>query len=177
MAQYGITHRCGHQSTQQIYGTNSHGERERQAKRFEEQLCTDCYRKEQLAKAQATSVALPSLVGSEKQIAWATTLRAKFVDRVDSQIKTFSAGYGAEEEGREATTILTAMEQARDNILTTHTDSRYWIDNRDDALKPWIIESNKLLKSATGEDYDINNIAEIQMAHFVGTMRAMLGTR
>ena len=79
MSIYKITHSCGHTVEHQIYGTNVHGEREKKAAWLESRLCYDCYKQAEAEKAAKASedANLPELTGSEKQIAWATDIRAK----------------------------------------------------------------------------------------------------
>lgn len=43
MAQYTITHACGHTTTQQIYGKNSHGERDNKVRWWQSVDCPACY--------------------------------------------------------------------------------------------------------------------------------------
>ena len=82
MAKYTVTHSCGHSETVQLVGPG----RERESRRewLESSPCTDCWQAEKAAKrteatAQATAAArqagLPTLEGSEKQVAWAETIR------------------------------------------------------------------------------------------------------
>lgn len=52
MAKYTITHACGHTTTQQIYGTNSHGERDRKIKWWESVDCPQCYGRQKRAEAE-----------------------------------------------------------------------------------------------------------------------------
>ncbi len=85
MAKYIINHSCGHEEEHQIYGTNSHGERQHKADWLANTLCSACYkaakdaqRKAEIAATEAT-YALPELVGSEKQIAWAKDIRMKML--------------------------------------------------------------------------------------------------
>lgn len=84
MAKYEITRSCGHTETVQIGGPVNN--RERLAERESERLCADCYRakvaaeraaESERAAAAAKATGLPELTGSEKQIAWAESIRAK----------------------------------------------------------------------------------------------------
>lgn len=60
MAKYQITHTCGHTETHEIFGTNSHGERDRKEAWFATTLCSDCYKtaKEADAAKDATEVTM-----------------------------------------------------------------------------------------------------------------------
>lgn len=70
-------------------------------------LCTDCYR-------ESKEAGLPELTGSEKQIAWAKSLRREFIDKYDSIPQT--------EAGK----------PFKEFFLGRHTDSKFWIDKRND---------------------------------------------
>lgn len=131
MAKYQITHSCGHDQTHQIYGTNVNGERERKAGWLAGSPCTDCWKKgqdEQLAaeaKAAAEANAdLPGLTGSEKQIAWAETIRAKANASI-TQSREFTLQNAAKNPQ------IAEIASGIINDLMAKTDSRYWIDNRD----------------------------------------------
>lgn len=81
MALYNIKHSCGHTSEAQIYGPNSRGQREWKARQLAGEPCPDCraatYRAlNERAAAVATSAGWRPLTGSERQIAWAETIRA-----------------------------------------------------------------------------------------------------
>lgn len=89
MANYRIQHACGHTQDHNLTGTTS--KREWMVSRIEMTLCTACYEVEQqrllaesTAKAatEAKETGLPVLEGSEKQIAWAESLRAKRVKQL-----------------------------------------------------------------------------------------------
>jgi hypothetical protein len=68
------THACGHQGERyQAYGKMELRERQRVA--IERQECPAC-RKWQ-AEQHASAAGLPILVGSDKQIAWASDIRAR----------------------------------------------------------------------------------------------------
>jgi len=86
MSKYTITRKCGHEEVINIVGKVS--ERDRKAEWEEGRLCYDCWKAEQAAERAAESNAaaeeakaegLPRLEGSEKQIAWAETIRAKML--------------------------------------------------------------------------------------------------
>jgi hypothetical protein len=84
-------------------------------------LCSDCLaeqrRKErEKAEAEASEKGLPKLTGSEKQIAWATTIRADIL----KQIEKYVTRSCAEEK---ANAIM--------NQIIKNTSASYWIDHRD----------------------------------------------
>lgn len=75
-----VNYRCGHTGIVDIYGAVI--DRARKAQYIgETEICPDCLRAERAAAslaaaAAAKAMALPSLEGSEKQIAWAESIRA-----------------------------------------------------------------------------------------------------
>lgn len=80
------TYACGHEGRKQFYG--SHKEREYAVKTHFEKVCPDCWKAEcakrnEEAAAKNKDAALPALTGSEKQIAWAESIRAKLVGKPD----------------------------------------------------------------------------------------------
>lgn len=89
MAWYTVEHACTHEARHQLFGKVS--EREWRLERMEGDLCPDCLKEkrdkeiaEENAKSaeRAKEAMLPELAGSEKQIAWATTIRQGIYDEV-----------------------------------------------------------------------------------------------
>lgn len=128
MAKYTVSHSCGHTSVQNLVGA----EKDRSSKIawFGRTLCSACYKAEQDAKrAAATQAAvdatseLPALTGSEKQIVWATTIRAEAVNAVDAKYAAMVAAHGADAQGADEVRSAIAALKAK-------TDSKFWIDNR-----------------------------------------------
>lgn len=100
MAHYDITHTCGHDERIELFGKTS--ERERRIEWLQERPCTECWKKERAAEAEARrnkeaamiveklgndaadavnalSNATCTLEGSAKQVAWAEDIRAKCI--------------------------------------------------------------------------------------------------
>lgn len=120
MAQYEITYRCGHTDTVQIYGTNTHGERERKAASYGYRDCPAC----QAAKAgQANKDAgMADLEGSDKQIAWAEDIRGKFMPQLDAE-RQGCADHGATAEQLAKIDTVLAW-------LRGQKSAAWWIDHR-----------------------------------------------
>lgn len=84
MAKYTVNYKCGHDGTVRLYGKTS--ERESELEWMSRtMLCADCYKAEQerqnvQAGMDNIAAGLPMLTGSEKQIAWAESLRKKAYD-------------------------------------------------------------------------------------------------
>lgn len=131
MAQYEIKHCCGHVVTHQIYGTNVHGEREREAARLEAKPCDECIAKEATERAarngkNGTTV----LKGSTKQIAWALSIRDEMIESIKefeaSQIeKAKTSGKDEETIAIFRTNIETAIKAVGDI-----DDAEWFINNK-----------------------------------------------
>ena len=85
-----VTYQCGHRGIVDIYGAIS--ERERKARYIgESSVCPDCLAAERAAASEraaaaAKALALPSLEGSEKQIAWAESIRATMLANANAKM-------------------------------------------------------------------------------------------
>ncbi|WP_039241244.1 hypothetical protein [Clostridium botulinum] len=91
MAWYYGTFSCGHEGRVNITGPTKN--RQYLADRKFTGMCEDCWeehlqaereRKNKEAEEKAMEMELPELEGTEKQIAWANTLRQKLIDKFDS---------------------------------------------------------------------------------------------
>lgn len=84
-----VTYSCGHTGEVQLFGTNK--DRERKIKWYEESaLCPDCYKKQQeeRGKELAAEYNLPEITGvSDKQIAFAETLRTRYLTSSEHEFK------------------------------------------------------------------------------------------
>lgn len=101
-----------------------------------DRLCPACYAKQQAAKRAeareaenkaaaetAGALGLPALSGSEKQVAWATTIRQKALDAALSA----AAGCDTSALNGEGCAFVGAV------MARMSTEARWWIDHRDDA--------------------------------------------
>lgn len=144
MAKYTVKHSCGHAQTHQLYGR--HAERERKLEWLETTLCSDCFVTERDAQHAAESATaaelnaaagLPSLTGSEKQIAWAESIRSKFLTELDGLVAKLSPAPELSEvaagEIRDAIVLLA-------NEPRQQSEARWWIDNRNRSAKLWFGE-------------------------------------
>jgi len=134
MAKYTIEHICGHSEDMQIYGPT----RERQGKAdwLASRDCAECYaRKLQAQRAEASAQAaaqsaaagLPALTGSDKQVAWAESIRAAAVailiplrDKLRNPPRALSA-----EEITAQSTAISIVEAA-----LARTSAHEWIESR-----------------------------------------------
>lgn len=121
------TYNCGCEGRVDIIGPKK--ERRWKADRHFDQDCYECVNKRN--KELAEEAGLPNLSGSEKQIAWATSIRQdlykeaqEFIETGEKQIK---------ELGEQLTNEQIA--QFEENVRTIEKlfekkESKYWIDNR-----------------------------------------------
>lgn len=88
MAKYEIHHACGCVRTVNLYG--HHKDRERTIEWLENQECPECkrQRENEESAAKAKAAGRPELTGSEKQIAWANTIREQTIETISGGRKS-----------------------------------------------------------------------------------------
>jgi len=132
MSKYEITRKCGHNETINICGPTKN--RQGRADWEATKLCYDCYKKEQARAREAQSIksaeenknkGLPELVGSEKQISWAESIRAKRLDEINETI----AGMGTIKDE-----MRNVVWDALLEVGVNETSAKKWIDNRHEIL-------------------------------------------
>ena len=110
-----ITHACGHEQAHHLTGYDS--QQERKARWLRTTTCRDCFVAEKKAeeiKAAALNTAaiahldLPLLVGTDRQMSWASTIRTK-------RLATMAAHGGV----------------ADHDVCLRVSDAKWWIDHRD----------------------------------------------
>ncbi|HZK57037.1 MAG TPA: hypothetical protein VFD17_01905 [Clostridia bacterium] len=152
MAWYHGTFSCGCEGRVNVIGPAK--DRQWKIDRKFEGMCEDCWEKHmkeqrEIANAEAAEKAkemeLPELTGSEKQIAWANTLRQGLLDSFyefmgnERRMERLSENDGLSEE--DVARIL-------DYILENKTNSRFFIDNRNEDIRQIIRrEAEEALKS------------------------------
>ncbi len=112
---YEITRTCGHIETIEVFGTNVHGERDRKVAYEESRCCRECYLAAKAAEAAEASKGLPELTGSEKQVAWAMSIRVEMLNG----LKDLEARFAGQAD----------FDAAMD-ALRNKTEAKFWIDNR-----------------------------------------------
>lgn len=140
MAWYYGTYACGCEGRVDIIGPGK--DRGWKKEKAFSRICPDCYKKQleeerkqenQEAAEKSVEMDLPELTGTEKQVAWATTIRFKIVGNLDKTIEKMRAAMAE----RGVDTIpgedigVNDLLTARQYFIDSHTDSRFWIDNRD----------------------------------------------
>lgn len=125
MAKYQVTYACGHTDTIQLYCKEA--DREKRLAYLSTIDCPDCYYEKRLQAAKAQTADLPELQGSEKQINWATQIRAGVFAALDKYSKLVEDNQTAREEVK-----IVALKMFADfrKAMTAHSDCRFWIDNR-----------------------------------------------
>lgn len=129
---YNITYSCGHDGVVDLIGPGK--DRENKLAWYESKgLCPECYKvqaekdkadeairrqeENEAAAANAVAMGLPNLIGTEKQITWATTIRQSFLD------KALMAN--PNEKGR----------QLINHIISSILNASEWIDTRDESME------------------------------------------
>jgi len=159
MAQYNVTYLCGHKEIVRLFGPGD-GRRAELA-RLGRLDCPNCYKKRRDAehKAEAAEAAikaqdlgLPQLVGSEKQIVWAESLRAA---ALASPTNTLIPEDKAVLDTPEKKGLYDIAKAARKQ-LETEILSKWWIDNRSNLCR-YVVQCmadarNDWFKGLTGEE-------------------------
>lgn len=152
MAKYDVRFSCGHTERKELFGA----EKDRQSKiaYWEKSgVCSECYRKEKEQEAVrfAQENALPTLEGSEKQIAWAEKIRTEKLAELKTsaakaemslqELKNATAEMIAKSiaaigEEKHNATLASVTEKLQAKIDTyqkakAETSAKWWIENRD----------------------------------------------
>jgi hypothetical protein len=130
MAKYVVQWACGHETTEQLFGK----ERDRQAwiRGAATRLCPDCLAAKRKTEAEAIQAesGLPELKGSEKQVVWATRIRADVLKEVDELRQKFERALTEAARSK----FLEIFDSWADGLKAT-TSASWWIDNRDMPVK------------------------------------------
>ena len=128
MAHYDVNFSCGHTEVKELFGKES-GRRSQIANWERSGLCSECYAKKIAAEkaaaleaAKAATSELTALTGSEKQIDWATKIRARIMG--DKELLLTAAKPEMKE------TVANIVKSIENNTLAS-----WWIDNREQSLR------------------------------------------
>ncbi len=132
MANYRMQHACGHTVDHNLTGPTSR--REWLAGSMANDNCKDCQRAEANAKATSKNqeAGLPALEGSEKQISWAESLRAKRVKQLASlredhaDAKSRNSEAGERRAARYEPQIKAIEELLKSNSAKAFIDANAW---------------------------------------------------
>lgn len=142
MAKFDITYRCGHTGTEDIQGPQK--DRARKAEYAATKLCPACFTTQQEATRRETQEAaksanaadgLAALTGSEKQIAWAETLRADRLAAMEAMLATYTQA--------PAELVAAIRTWARQQTAAT-----WWIDHRDLSIANFVREAIVAVRAA-----------------------------
>lgn len=141
MAKCDVSHTCGHEATHSLFGKGSF--REWKLKRLAEEPCWECEvaARYEAAAEKSEKLSLPALTGSEKQIAWATTLRIEKLAEARTYIDDLlrrgrSRGHDVAEAAVELEKLLVRLEH--------QTEAKFWIDNRYDSARAFLARMQKV---------------------------------
>ncbi len=138
MAWHEGVYACGHPGRVQIYGPVK--DRDWKEKKEFSKLCPECWKKKlaeenQKAVETAKEMGLPELKGTEKQVAWANSIRLNVIgelyqERLDYMLHEYKPEYHEK--------IRKGMKQVRNYIIKNKTDASYFIDRRDYSFAEFI---------------------------------------
>lgn len=120
---YSVTYACGHDGEVVLYGKTA--DRERKLGWYETCDCPECYKAKKNAAAISAAAEsesendMPVLNGSEKQVAWARSIRA---NRIADFFKLI-----ANASGDKDAVIAKVI-----GWMRTKTDAKFWIDTREE---------------------------------------------
>ncbi len=122
---YDIVCSCGHEDTVVLFGPTK--QREYRLQRLAEEPCCVCRAKMQDDENEANAAAaremgLPGITGSEKQIAWAETLRAGFIKKIDILLNDANSD------------IIDKIMWYQEWVLRTRISASSWIDAREEYI-------------------------------------------
>lgn len=163
MAWYYGTYSCGHDGRVNIVGRVK--DREWKKEYEFQKLCPECYRKHKedekkrkIKEAQEKSkeMELPELLGTEKQVAWATTLRVEMIERIAEAIKSFPKKdlekFSLYDENKMIiSTNKKELSEALDFGCLKHSESEFWIDNRHSNHKAMVLLLKEYQKKIVDE--------------------------
>lgn len=130
MAKYTIEHTCGHEQAHQIAGPIKG--RESKEQWLKTTVCGECYAAQKRAEKAAENKAaatknedLVPLTGSEKQIAWAESIRAGLVPELVKRRDHYVAQAKAGAPDKDIDGLAAAF-----NDVINQPSAGWWIDNR-----------------------------------------------
>ena len=128
------TYSCGHDGAIQIYGPTK--DREWKVKYEFDRLCPKCRELEKQkcideenknAMDASIQMGLPMLTGTERQIAWATTIRYEHIKTVRRALEKYKKDKVVFVFGSVTTEQWKAI---FDDLVNDETESKFWIENR-----------------------------------------------
>ena len=157
MAQYNVTHACGHEHTYQLYGPGK--DRERKIEWLSGQDCPACRKAaENKAAAEASEgLDLPELTGTPKQVAWANTIRGQFIAKFKEF--DFSKFHSNIIQYKRVNQVVRdgGLKLALD-MVSSETEARFWIVNRFEFIENMLTVYAKKIVEAEGEKFEKEDV-------------------
>lgn len=157
---YDLTYACGHNGREQLVGP--YKDREKRLEYLRTCMCPECAataRKERIDQQAKidSSLGIPSLIGSDKQIAWAQELRKSFLQEWDkmhdcaekNKVK-YAESLSPEDTEKEYSRAVNLLALAKEQALS-HTSACWWINNRFECLKQAIADAKKSLNACAND--------------------------
>lgn len=153
MAKYDITYSCGHSGTVNLYSF-----RENRLAYLEQGECFECYKKRSNEKLhqEAEQLELPPLVGTEKQVSWAETLRIQKFAVIEEDVEHL------DHESKAYHLALMALEK-----ISNETSAKKWIEWRFDLSSYILGEVIQEMKNAPTEEQKRAEIEERERAEAI----------
>lgn len=139
MAKYEGTYSCGHEGVVDVIGPQK--DRKWKVERYFSGLCPECYKKEQqrkieedrkIALEKTAEMELPALTGTEKQIAWANTIRISSIESFTKKIDDDKhlRLYCSNSDERIPRVTKEELTDLIDYIAKEYTSAKFWIESR-----------------------------------------------
>lgn len=127
MAKHTITHTCGHDVVHNLLGKSSY--RQWQKERLSNEPCWECQKaaRNETAQVHTEAAGLVALSGTEKQVAWANSIRLgklAEIDKTVAEIKAVPAS--ATEKGQRNMAKLDEIV----NAIRSKESASWWIEAR-----------------------------------------------
>lgn len=182
MAWYYGEFSCGHEGRVNIVGPTK--DREWKKENEFSKMCSECKEADRLrtidiynerAAQQAIEMELPELIGTPKQVSWATTLRQNLIDKFDKiQDEHFKAPsapfYGLE---------MNAINNVKYYILTNETSASFFINSRSVSFVELVNSFiEKVHRSENEEEvFDVDIQVDVEAESTIRPERAKTETR
>ena len=166
MAWYYGTYSCGHDGRENIIGPTEN--RQWIADRKFEGLCPECWEKKKIedrekanaaAAEKAKEMELPPLEGTEKQVAWANTLRQNMINKLTSvseKIKSEEVKIFDREEMKIIDEADYKVLEIMQYIIVNKTKASWYIDNRHGVSYSKILKEMKSVEAKREEDIPLD---------------------
>ena len=127
----------------QIYGPVK--DRDWKEKKEFSKLCPECWKKKlaeenQKAVETAKEMGLPELKGTEKQVAWANSIRLEFIEAIDEEVRELER---RNPNNKNLEKIKKEFDETKKFMLENKTEAKYYIDHRDFTIKEILMELYK----------------------------------